>query len=177
ARRALDGTRHQQEMRRDLTRAMHGFLGGRGHTIPEVASADLNTLARVSDFVTRARSGVYRDRWKREFEYAPEPEAPTRFAKALLALASGIALAHDRLVMSPDALQVACRVALDCLPLIRRRTIAALAEQTISGTGDDLTTRALAGTAHFSTSTIRRALEDLQSLGIVACTKAGKTDY
>jgi hypothetical protein len=117
------------------------------------------------------------DHWKREFEYAPEPEAPTRFAKELLALASGIALAHDRQALCSEDLRVACRVALDCLPLIRRRTIAVLTQQTISATGDDLTTRALADVAQFSSSTIRRALEDLQSLGIVACAKSGKSDY
>src|SRR5262249_12301310 len=109
---------------------------------------------------------------KRHLEYAPEPEAPTRFAKVLLALASGIALAYDDTAVTPRALQWVFRVALDCLPVVRQRVIAALVREVISESDGTLSTTALAGAAQFSTVTIRRALEDLQALDVVTCRKA-----
>jgi hypothetical protein len=174
AMRALSCSGREREMREELARAMRGFLAGRGSTAPVPHADVLGRIAAVADFVTRARSGVQRDGWKRELEYAPEPEAPTRFAKVLAALALGIAMAHDSPAVTGREQRLVLRVALDCLPLIRRRVIAALVEQTITEEGDRLSTSAIAGAAQFSTTAIRRALEDLQALGLLACHKAGR---
>jgi hypothetical protein len=132
-------------------------------------------LATAADFVTRARSGVVRDGYRRELEYAPEPEAPTRFAKVLLSLASGIAVARDSDTIGDDELRLVLRVALDCLPVIRRQVIAALVTGPVDvPVGDGpISTSALAGAAKVSTVAIRRALEDLQALGVVTCHKGG----
>lgn len=176
---ALRGRGQEREMRRDLAHAMWGFLAARGSTIPEVSSAVLDRVATVADFVTRARSGVQRDGYKRELEYAPEPEAPTRFAKVLMSLASGIALAYDSPEITKRELRCVLRVALDCLPLIRHRVIGALVKCTISDDADGrVATAAIAGAAQFSSSAVRRALEDLQALEVVVCHKtgAGKAD-
>jgi hypothetical protein len=175
---ALKCRQREEEMRHDLARAMRGFLAARGSTPPDIEPAILDRIATVADFVTRARSGVQRDGWKRELEYAPEPEAPTRFAKVLASLASGITLAYDSETVTERELRLVLRVALDCLPLIRRRVIGALVEQTITEDGDRLSTSAIAGAVQFSTTAIRRALEDLQALEIVICCKggAGKAD-
>jgi hypothetical protein len=174
ARSALKSRQREKEMRHDLARAMRGFLAARGSTAPDIDAAALDRIATVADFVTRARSGVQRDGWKRELEYAPEPEAPTRFAKVLASLASGIALAYDSETVTERELRLVLRVALDCLPLIRRRVIGALVEQTITEDEDRLSTSAIAGAAQFSTTAIRRSLEDLQALEVVVCHKAGK---
>ena len=145
---ALKSRGREREMREDLARAMHGFLAARGSAMPEVSAAVLDRVATVADFVTRARSGVQRDGFRRELEYAPEPEAPTRFAKVLLSLASGIALAYDSPEITGRELGLVLRVALDCLPLIRHRVIAALVEETITADADGrLSTSAIAGTA------------------------------
>jgi hypothetical protein len=178
ARAALEAAGREREMRRDLATSLHGFLAQRGTIPPTVSAAVRSTLATVADFVTRARSGVLRDGYKRHLEYAPEPEAPTRFAKVLLALASGIALAYDEPEVTPRALQWVLRVALDCLPVVRHRVIAALVCGAISDTGDALSTTEVAGATQFATVTIRRALEDLQALEVVTCHKAttGKAD-
>ncbi len=171
---ALKSRGREREMREDLARAMHGFLAARGSAMPEVSAAVLDRVATVADFVTRARSGVQRDGFRRELEYAPEPEAPTRFAKVLLSLASGIALAYDSPEITGRELGLVLRVALDCLPLIRHRVIAALVEETITADADGrLSTSAIAGTAQFSGTAVRRALEDLQALDVVVCQKAG----
>ena len=109
-----------------------------------------------------------------ELEYAPEPEAPTRFAKVLLALGSGIALAYDRKRVSSQELRLILRVALDCLPVIRRRVITALVDGAIEAdTEGELPTTKIAGMARCSTTAIRRALEDLEALNVVICHKAG----
>jgi hypothetical protein len=175
ARQALRTSRHEREMREELACAMRGFLAARAVREPLADDVTLDRIASVADFVTRARSGVQRDRSKRELEYAPEPEAPTRFAKVLLALAGGVALAYDSPIIGAPELRLVLRVAIDCLPLIRHRVIAALAKNAIEADGDALSTRHVAGAAQFSTTAIRRALEDLQALEVVTC-KKGKVD-
>jgi hypothetical protein len=171
---ALKSRGREREMRQDLATAMHGFLAARGSTVPDASAAVLDRVATVADFITRARSGVQRDGYKRELEYAPEPEAPTRFAKVLLSLGSGIALAYDSPEVTDRELRLVLRVALDCLPLIRHRVIAALVDGAIMSDADGrLSTSEIAGTAQFSSTTVRRALEDLQALDVVVCHKTG----
>src|SRR5262249_8021552 len=153
--------------------ALQAFLAQRATTRPAAADAVLDALAVVADFTTRARSGVLRDR-AGQLLYAPEPEAPTRFAKVMLALASGIALAYDDTEVTPRALQWVLRVALDCLPAVRRRVIAALVQGAIEADGEALSTRQMAGAVQFSAKTLRRALEDLQALEVVDCQKGGQ---
>jgi hypothetical protein len=172
---ALRSVGRETQMRKELAAAMHGFLKARKGGPPKAGPTVLATLATVADFITRARSGVVRDGYRRELEYAPEPEAPTRFAKVLLSLASGIALAHDSDRITRRELRIVLRVALDCLPLIRQRVIAALVRGAITETGGGtLSTSAISGAAQFSTATIRRALEDLQALGLVVGHKPGE---
>jgi hypothetical protein len=173
ARQALQSSTHEREMREELARAMRGFLAGRDVRAPRADDVTLDRIAAVADFVTRARSGVQRDRSKRELEYAPEPEAPTRFAKVLLALAGGVALAYDSPTIGARELRLVLRVAVDCLPLIRHRVIAALAQTSIEAEGDALSTGHVAGAAQFSTTAIRRTLEDLQALAVITCVKGG----
>jgi hypothetical protein len=175
ARVALASAGNEEAIRADLTAAMHGFLAARGSAPPAVDDTALDTLATVADFVTRARSGVIRDGYRRELEYAPEPEAPTRFAKVLRSLTCGIALAHDRDTVVDDDLGYVLRVALDCLPDVRRRVISALVETAITaGEGGELSTSNIVSMAQFSSATIRRTLEDLQALRVVAVTKHGQ---
>jgi hypothetical protein len=173
ARRALAVAGQEQPMRAELREALQTFLSQRGCTPPAVSPAVRDALAIVADFTTRARSGVLRD-GRSQLLYAPEPEAPTRFATVLLALASGIALAYDDTEVTPRALQGVLRVALDCLPAVRRRVIAALVKGAIEEHGEALSTTEIAGAVQFGRQTIRRALEDLQALEVVDCTKAGQ---
>jgi hypothetical protein len=172
ARQALRSSGLEATMRQELAQGMRAFLAARAAGRPTVDDDVLDRLATVADFVTRARSGVQRDRWRRDLDYAPEPEAPTRFAKVLLALASGLAVAHDSPSVTPHELRLVLRVAVDCLPLLHHRVIAALARTPIED-GEQLSTTYIAGAAQFSTATIRRTLEDLQALEITTCHKTG----
>jgi hypothetical protein len=171
---ALKSSGREREMRQVLANGVHGFLAARGSAVPDAPSAVIDRVATVADFITRARSGVQRDGYKRELEYAPEPEAPTRFAKVLLSLGSGIALAYDSPNVTEREVRLVLRVALDCLPLIRRRVIAALVHGTIMADDEGrLSTSEIAGTAQFSSAAVRRALEDLQALDVIVCHKTG----
>lgn len=170
---ALAAAGGEEAMRRELSAAMRGFLAARGSEPPTLSDDARSKLATVADFITRARSPVARDGYRRELEYAPEPEAPTRFAKVLASLAQGIALAFDHSEVTAHELRLVLRVALDCLPILRRRVISALAKAAITDKYGRLETSAVAGAVEFSMSAIRRTLEDLQALRVVARERGG----
>jgi len=156
-------------MRKALARAMHGFLRARRSEAPPVSDAMRAHLVSVADFTTRARSAVMRDGYSRQLEYAPEPEAPTRFAKVLFSLASGVALAYDSPQVTLREIRLVLRVALDCLPPMRRMIIELLGD--FAGERPNRsapTTREIADRLPDSSlSYIRRTLEDLHALKIV----------
>jgi hypothetical protein len=170
AMKALRGARRESVMRQALRDAMARFVAARGGTPPTITEARLERLAAVADFVTRARSGVEREGYKRTIEYGPEPESPTRFAKILLSLAQGVALAHDRDEVTDAELRLASRIALDSLPAIRRRALQALAKQEGPVSTVDVSVEVRA-----ATTAARRALEDLEALDVVTCDKGSKT--
>lgn len=116
ARRALDGEGNEQKMRAELARAMCRFLASRDLSVVPTVDEDAKThLVAIADLVTRARSPVPRHGRSRDLEHAPDPEAPTRFAKTLQAHAKGMALAHDSRRVTDRELAIVERVALDCL--------------------------------------------------------------
>jgi hypothetical protein len=116
----------------------------------------------------RARSPVHRDGRSRELQYAPHPEAPTRFVKVLAALASGIALAHDRRAVTSRELRFVLRVALDCIPPLRRQVIDTLLRDAMATRRDrGLRVKEIAKSGRCSISAVRRALEDLYALRVV----------
>jgi hypothetical protein len=160
SRRASDGYSRQH-----LAGRVAAFLNGLPDLDPSLDEHQVGQLAALADYVTRARSAVERDRWKRELEYAPEAEMPARFARQLASLARGLALIAHRGTVTSGDLATVTRVALDAIPAVRRRALDAL----IDG-DEDLTTSALAKQVQYSTSTLRRALEDLQSLELVTST-------
>jgi hypothetical protein len=175
ARQALRGTGTESQMRKALSGAMAAFLAARGTRAPRLEEDAVEHLVVVADFVTRARSGVERDRYRRDLDYAPAPEVPTRFVKVLAALAKGIALAYDSPAVTRRELCIVTRVALDCLPIVRRRVLSAL----VSVPPDESHERAaITEAAGLSQTATRRTLEDLHALGVVARKprKGGKPD-
>jgi hypothetical protein len=162
----------EDEMREELARAVAGCLAGFDTTVvPEVPPSARLKLSRLADFTTRARSGVLRDGQRRDLDYAPEPEVPTRFARQLLSLLRGIAGTREGGRGGPDDLALLQRVALDCIPAQRRLVLNALVQ---GETDSELSTSEVAGKGRYSTPTIRRALEDCQALGLVSVTKQGQ---
>jgi hypothetical protein len=173
ARYALRSRGKRQEMRRELATAMHGFLRSRSGARPGVTEDVLDILSIVADFVTRARSPVRRGGSNRELLYAPEPEAPTRLAKSLLSLASGIALAFDSPSMGKRELRLVIRVAFDCLPGLRHRIIDVLLRDHEVPGERGLPAPEIAKALRSSPTAVRRALEDLHALRVVRRRKVG----
>jgi len=167
--RALRGRGREEEMRHELRGIVARFMGSLDFdTPPNLPSAFEGCLAALADFISRARSGVVRERYSRDLTLAPEPEAPARLAKQLASLAVGHAMIREADVEFADYAFV-YRVALDCLPQVRLQTIDAL-----EGESDYIASKQVAAKIGYPTTTARRTLEDLAALGIVAVSKAEK---
>jgi hypothetical protein len=154
---AIGNAGRERQMRTELAEA--GAAVFDRLTPPELVSLAVdrvNTLAGWADVVTLARSPVDRD-YQGELEFIPDPEAPTRFAKALAQLYQGFVAIDLR---DDVAWATVARVALDCMPKLRRRCIVALV-QTPGASTSSIAER----TGHPTRST-RRALEELVAHGL-----------
>src|SRR5262245_43141264 len=80
AAKALANADQETQKRQELAAVVQSFLASLPSIPPEVSPALRQQLAKMADFVTRCRSGVVRDGYRRELEYAPEPEMPARLA-------------------------------------------------------------------------------------------------
>ena len=154
AKKALANAGRSSNMRRDMASAITGFLSTLPPDLPTVPLKMQEDLAALADFVTRCRSGVVRDGYRRELEYAPEPEMPARFAKQLFTLLQGVALVCGRAEASQEDYERIVRVARDCLPAARWKVLSALASASM-----DLSTTLIAQHTQSPTATVRRALE------------------
>lgn len=169
--RALRGRGREVEMRRDLRDVVARFMACLDYDNPPILPSSFEErLAALADLISRARSGVVRDRYGRELTLAPEPEAPARLAKQLAGLAVGHALLRRSHGVEDSDYAFIFRVALDCLPSVRLQVI-----ETLKGTAEFLTTSQVAAHIGYPTTTARRSLEDLAALGIVAIRKAERS--
>jgi hypothetical protein len=115
-----------------------------------------NRIASLAEIVALARTHVFRNNYgNREIEYIPEPEANTRLAQGLSAIAKGIAALNQRREVSEDDLRDAFRVATDCISDARRQVLLALMH------GKDIDQLPLPRTVR------DRQLEELQALQLV----------
>ena len=88
ARRAIENSTPQtatipEELRADIAR----FLDQLPVVEPGLPESHKDTLVRLADFGTRARTEVDRDKSTREVLYQPQPEMPPRFARQIVSLA------------------------------------------------------------------------------------------
>jgi DeoR-like helix-turn-helix domain len=172
ATKALEHADQERTMRHTLAVLVQSFMASLPGASPTVPDVLCTQLAMMADFVTRCRSGVVRDGYRRELEYAPEPEMPARLAKQLFELLRGVALVCGHEEATQEDYDRIARVALDCIPAARRTVLRTIATLTAME-AEALTTTQVAQTAQYSTAAVRRALEDLQALGILQVTKGG----
>ena len=163
-------TRGQETAMRDELRGVVArFFGSLDyHSPPSLPTAFEERLAALADFTARARSGVVRDRGSRELTLAPDPEGPARLVKQLAGLSVGHALICNSPQVREEHFTFVRKVALDCLPQLRLRVIEAL-----RAAGEFLATGKVAEAVRYPTVTVRRHLEDLAALSVVAVNKAG----
>ncbi len=129
---ALDGSGHEQQMRREIQAVFAElFYGLTQHTdwrLTEVAvsARRKQQIAQLAELVTRLRSAVPRDSYSKEVCYMPQFEGPARFAKALYQLGRAVTRLRGKSAMGEDEFAVLARICADTLPAMRKALIAAL---------------------------------------------------
>jgi len=160
ARRALSHGGKETIMRSELTKSVTDLF--RDIDQPSsVALADDEQarLIALTTLAVRCRSAVERDGHTREIELVPDPEAPGRLALALSRLFGGMSAIG---VKRYQIWRVLTKVALDCMPALRRKIFEFLYERTKPS---NLATIAVA--LKYPQPTTRRALEDLTAHGVL----------
>lgn len=155
---SADGARRHGDLAREVT----AFLAALPTEKPRVSELCHDMITHLADLTTRARSAVERDGRTRELDYVPEPEMPARFARQLLSLARGISLVNGHKDVTDGDMASVRRVALDSIPTARRAILREVSGQV------SLTVADLARNVSFSESLVRRSLEDMKALGVVA---------
>jgi hypothetical protein len=172
ARKAVKDPEHDDDRRGELAAAVRSFMNQLQSIPPEISFECREAIAQLANFVSCCRSGVVRDGYKRELNYAPEAEMPARLAKQLFELLRGVSLVMGHTAATQEDLDRVGRVALDCIPSVRRVVLREVAK--LSPGGETFKVTQVAGGAQYSSTTVRRALEDLQALGILTVKKFGQ---
>jgi hypothetical protein len=114
---------------KQLRRAVEAVFDSSSTTAPTLSGKTEVRLSNMAEFTAIGRTHVLRSSFgNREIEYVPEPEANTRIAKGLAAVARGIAALQGRSAVAEQDIQDALRVGIDCLPMNRRRLLLAIAK-------------------------------------------------
>jgi hypothetical protein len=118
-------------------------------------------IGDLSDFVTRARTHVSRDRWTREVDELPELEGTARVAVQLNQLARGLMLYFGRSEVTDQDLDLMESLVFSSIPLGRAKVLAGM---NLRG---KMTGREVAAEIRAPQTMVSRALEDLTLVGIV----------
>jgi hypothetical protein len=167
---AIQNQGRESEMRAALAAATAKFFSCLDmKEVPELDDLTVGRLAALAAFCVRARSGVVRDAFGgKEVEYVPEPEAPGRLAKQLALFYRALLICQsDRDV----AYYLAQKIAFDSIHKTRFDLIR-LFHRLPADLG--LTTSEVAEKSGYPTRTIRRYLEDLTALDVIAVSKPGQ---
>lgn len=163
---AMSNTGKENEMRSYLRKQIKTFimeLAGKEIDPDVIISRDYRLkLAHLASFCVKARSGVVRDKTSKEILYAPEPEAPPRFAKQLQLLSLGLTLVNKKETFGEDEYAIVFRVAMDSLQKNRIKIVRLLKDSSTM-----LPTPQIALGAKMPSTTTLRQLEDLYALGLV----------
>jgi hypothetical protein len=168
ARRAAQTTGHEPTMRKELAAAV-ARLFAELNVPPEPLELDERDKKRLVALATLAaspRSPVERVSYVREIELVPEAEAPSRLSRTLLRLLSGMTATG---VSRETAWDVLMKVALDCMPTVRREVFDVVLETTAG-----IATKEIAIRLGYPTTTTRRSLEDLTAHDVVIRQSGGK---
>ncbi len=165
--RALKTTGKEVQMRADLQRAVAGLFASVDipDELPEASPEIIEHIIDLATLTVRCRSSVERDGYTREITLKLSSEAPTRLAKILLQLFHGlqmIGVSNDR------TWELLEKVALDSVNKVRRAALDLLRD------GGTKTTSEIAVAIGYPTPTARRALEELQTHGVLKCIKGGQ---
>lgn len=169
AKKAMRNSGVDKKMREEIQNSIANFIAG--IQIPEgkveVSEELADRTAHLAAFCVRARSGIIRDGYStREIDFIPETELPTRLAKQLITLYTGLTFVGH--ISPEDDYELIKKVALDSLPKKRKLVLGIL----IDNKEEHLNTKKIGLKINYPTNTTRRILEDLHALGLV--NKEGK---
>ena len=155
-------------MRRELAAAVTGLFAGLAlDAPPPISPADTERLVALAELVSRARSPVVRDSYRREIELVPDSEAPGRIVGALARMLTGLRLVG---VDELEAWRLTTKTELDSMPAVRLRALRYLLAH-----GDvETTTTDVATELGLPNPTTHRTLSDLAAHGVVARQSQGQ---
>jgi hypothetical protein len=165
---ALKHGDHEREMRTELRETL-GRLVEKADTTRvnrPLTDQEQRRLINLAAYTARARTAVVRDGYHREVTYLPQVEGPGRLVKAYARLLGGLeAIGCDE----ATAWETLTRIAVDCAPALRTKTIRALVKQ-----DRPLKTAEVADAIQATTRTASFYLEDLSLIGLAQRTKQGE---
>jgi hypothetical protein len=156
---SLDHHGRERAMRRELSEAVSGLFAGLDLTQPpSLSPADSERLVDLAELVSRARSPVVRDSYRREIELVPDSEAPGRIVGALARLLTGLRLIG---VLEAEAWRLTVKTGLDSMPAARLQALEFLLGR------DEATTTDVATELGLPNPTAHRTLGDLTAHGVL----------
>ncbi len=170
ARKALAGIGKESMMREELATAVAGLFAGIEipASAPALSEADDERLIYLAIYTARCRRDVERDRQTREIEAVYKPEAPTRIAKVFARIFHGMSIIGVPKARIWETLR---KMALDSMHKTRCSALTLVADSETP-----LATATVALALDMPTQTVRRALEELNTHGILTRDKEGKSD-
>jgi DNA-binding transcriptional ArsR family regulator len=154
-------------MRDELADATAAALArSEGREPRELTDDEEDDLVALATLVARVRSAVERDGYSREIELIPDPEVPTRLVLTLAQLLAGLDVLG---VERAEALNLVRSVARDSAPAIRLVLLDLLVAES-----EPLETTEVGAKLRYPSSTVRRALEDVEAHGLAERIVEGK---
>jgi hypothetical protein len=120
----------EERIREVLQQSFKAVIENSLKRAPTISTQSRERIANLAELVAIARTYIFRNSFgRREIEYVPESEANTRIAKALAAIARGLASLNCREEVADEDLQDAFRVGLDTIPENRCRLLLAITRE------------------------------------------------
>jgi hypothetical protein len=157
----------ERMMRRELAEAVAGLFTGLELEPPPLSEADESRLVDLAVLVSRARSPVVRDSYRREIELVPDSEAPARIVGALARTLTGLRMIG---VDEREAWRLTTKTGLDSMPAGRLRTL----EYLLTRSDAETTTTDVATVLGLPNPTTHRTLSDLAAHGVIARESQGQ---
>lgn len=145
----------------------------------EMHKEDKDKLYEISDYCTRARSGLEKN-WAGSVDFIPDAEMPTRVNTQLVTLAHGLMAINQSKTdydaskdnsLGEEDMAILYKVALDSIPRKRRQALRALAEYALG-----VTSAGVAIATHYDTAVMKQVMFELNALGLCDRIKDGSTD-
>ena len=134
-----------------------------------------NKLISLACFIAQARTGVSRDRYHQTVMAIPEAEGPARLTKQLWTMGAGIAIVQGKKEIDDAVYKILTRIAINSLPRHRNSILKTMFESLIMSSVWEHT-KAIGKLIATPTETVKRYLEDLWMLGLVARQVEGEDD-